>query len=150
MFVHCCVILAPDTPPVRYSMTPVYITVYDISYLACFANTLSPTYNIFQININPSRISHIYTHGRSICLLHSIISTIRCTPKGQTGFRPSVRMSGLSGLAFTLLNPIMMNTRIQQKSVPITTYIHLKGLSASLLALWSISDWFPVVYYIYI
>ena len=77
-------------------MTPFYITVYDISYLACFANTLSPTYNIFQININPSRISHIYTHGRSICLLYSIISTIRCTPKGQTGFRPSVRMSGLS------------------------------------------------------
>ena len=131
-------------------MTPFYITEYDISYLACFANTLSPTYNIFQININPSRISHIYTHGRSICLLYSIISTIRCTPKGQTGFRPSVRMSGLSGLAFTLLNPIMMNTRIQQKSVPIITYIHLKGPSASLLALWSISDWFPVVYYRYI
>ena len=73
-------------------MTPFYITEYDISYLACFANTLSPTYNIFLININPSRISHIYTHGRSICLLYSIISTIRCTPKGQTGFRPSVRI----------------------------------------------------------
>ena len=43
-------------------MTPFYITEYDISYLACFANTLSPTYNIFQININPSRISHIYIH----------------------------------------------------------------------------------------
>ena len=43
--------------------------------------------------------------------------------------------SGLFGLAFTLLNPTMINTRIQQKSVPIITYIHLKGPSASLLAL---------------
>ena len=43
--------------------------------------------------------------------------------------------SGLSGLAFTLLSPTMINTRIQQKSVPIITYIHLKGPSASLLAL---------------
>ena len=34
-----------------------------------------------------------------------------------------------------LLNPTMINTRIQQKSVPIITYIHLKGPSASLLAL---------------
>ena len=126
-------------------MTPFYITEYDISYLACYANTLSPTYNIFQININPSRISHIYTHGRSICLLYSVISTIRCTPKGQTGFRPTVRMSGLSGLAFTLLNPIMINTRIQQKSVPIIAYIHLQGPSASLLTLCSISDRFLVV-----
>ena len=43
--------------------------------------------------------------------------------------------SGLFGLAFTLLSPTMINTRIQQKSVPIITYIHLKGPSASLLAL---------------
>ena len=43
--------------------------------------------------------------------------------------------SGLSGLAFTLLSPTMINTQIQQKSVPIITYIHLKGPSASLLAL---------------
>ena len=43
--------------------------------------------------------------------------------------------SGLFGLAFTLLSPTMINTRIQQKSVLIITYIHLKGPSASLLAL---------------
>ena len=43
--------------------------------------------------------------------------------------------SGLFGLAFTLLSPTMINTRIQQKYVPIITYIHLKGPSASLLAL---------------
>ena len=43
--------------------------------------------------------------------------------------------SGLFGLAFTLRSPTMINTRIQQKSVPIITYIHLKGPSASLLAL---------------
>ena len=43
--------------------------------------------------------------------------------------------SGLFRLAFTFLSPTMINTRIQQKSVPIITYIHLKGPSASLLAL---------------
>ena len=43
----------------------------------------------------------------------------------------------------------MINTRLQQKSVRIITYIHEKGPSASLLTLWSTSDIFPVVQYRY-
>ena len=49
--------------------------------------------------------------------------------------RDFASQSGLYGLAFTLLSPIMMNTRIQQKSVPIIAYIYLQGPSASLLTL---------------
>ena len=48
------------------------------------------------------------------------------------GLRPQ---SGLLGLAITFLSPIMIYTRIQQKSVLIITYIYLKGPFASLLAL---------------
>ena len=44
----------------------------------------------------------------------------------------------------------MTNTQLQQKSVLIMTYIYSKGPSAYLLTSWSISDWFPVVYYRYI
>ena len=75
---------------------------------------------------------YIYTHERSICLIASIINNIRYTPQGLTGLCPQ---SGLSVLVLNILSPIMINTRIQQKSVPIITYIHSKGPSASLLTL---------------
>ena len=54
-------------------------------------------------------------------------------PKGSDGIRPP--QSGLYGLAFTLLSPIMINTRIQQKSVPI---IYIDPLERSIGLIFSI------------
>ena len=94
----------------------------------------SPTYNIFQININPSRISHIYIHTEGPSA--SYIASLALSDVPQRVKRDSAPRSGCPVyLAFTLLNPIMINTRIQQKSVPIIAYIHLQGPFASLLTL---------------
>ena len=73
----------------------------------------------------------IHTKGPSA----SYLALLAISDVPQRVGRDSAPQSGLYGLAFTLLSPIMMNTRIQHKSVPIITYIHLKGPSASLLTL---------------
>ena len=74
--------------------------------------------------------TYIHTKGPSASYL--ALLAISDIPQGSDGTSPQ---SDLFVLALNLLSPIMINTRIQQKSVPIITYIHLKGPSASLLTL---------------
>ena len=112
-----------------------------------FRTSLSCEYteSIMQYTSNQHKsiqdFTYIHTKGPSASYL-ALLAILAIYPTGSDG---TLTLSGLFGLAFTLQSPIMINTQIQQKSVPIITYIHSKGPSASCLALSSISDRFPVV-----
>ena len=59
--------------------------------LSCHANTLSPLCNILQININPSRILHIYTRKVHLPPIYQY-QQYPLNPKGSDGICPSVRI----------------------------------------------------------
>ena len=84
----------------------------------------------YTSNQHKSSQDFIYIHMKGPSASYPALLAIY--PSGSDGTSPQ---SGLFGLAFTLLSPIMINTRIQHKSLSIITYIHLKGPSASLLTL---------------